>query len=246
MHEPNASTSVSTVQDRDAAYRQHIAAVLLAYTTRNGQVPTTEAYRQIIDVALRSMGTVKNWIAYRVNFPDLASLARIVDRWKIPPELIFPPNLGNLLAGETHEVERHGGLSASADHILVPLVGLSDPTALEQALSSYTRNPQTAVFVRQDSSEMLDEIRPGELMLVDPTCEQVRGSGLYFLRIAVAGQPDKTCTRHVDMLMGEPAVRLRSGSASAVASAETLPLVGGGLPAHITILGKVIGVLRQV
>jgi hypothetical protein len=240
-----AAVTSASMPDKESAYRHYLADTILEYITDQGAIDGPEAYRQVIAVTGRQLSTVKNWLSYRTNLPDLASLARIVEHWAIPTTAIFPPQLSLLLSGVTMSdasaIETPRG--SFADHVLVPLYGAGDAAMIDRALAKYTDHPKSALLVRHEGSDMLDEIRPGELMLVDTTLEQIRGSGIYLLKFAVGGE-QATCVRHVDLLMGEPAVRIRGGSASPATSAETLPLVEGVLR-EVTVLGRVVGVLRQ-
>lgn len=231
--------------DRDAYYRHHVANVILRHVTKDGNREPAEAYRRVMAVTGRALGTVKNWLTYRTNFPDMASVARIVDRFSIPPEDFYPAHLQQLLSGVPEEAPSEGGLAGGEPPVLSPYRP-GDPATVDRALSKYTDHPRSAVFYRQSGSDMLDQIRPGELMLVDPTCEQISGSGMYLLRFSPEGQAETTVVRMVDVLMGEPAVRLSCGSAMPPSSVETIPLVKGGLPPHITVLARVVGVLRQL
>ncbi len=237
-------SSQSSVGDRDAAYRNYVADAILRYATKGGSVDLPEAYRQIMAATGRAIATVKNWLTYRANFPDLPSVARIVEHYKIPPETFFPPNLEQLLAGATLEPAPEP--INPNDPPIISLYRPGDPVLVDKALARYTDHPRSAVFYRQSGSDMLDQVRPGELMLLDPTCEQITGSGMYLLRFSADGQPVKTAVRIVEVLMGEPAVRLSCGSAMPPSSVETIQLVQGALPSHVTVLARVIGVLRQL
>ncbi len=222
--------------------------LILEYATKSSGIDNPEAYREVIRVTGKSLGTVRNWLSYRVNLPDMASMARIVQHWNIPPGALYPPHLGSLLAGQRPAPPSKAELAVASDEtpeqLLISPYGVTDASNLDRAFSKYTERPRSAIWVRHDGSEVVDKVRPGELMLVDASCESLRDSGLYLLRFSVAGQAPKTSVRIVEMLMAEPAVRISSGTATAT-SAETLPLVNGTLPPHISVLGYVVGILRQ-
>ena len=228
--------------DREAAYRQFIADLILQHVTKRGQLDNPEAYKQVMQATGRTLGTVKNWLTYRANFPDLASLARIVLRWQIAPAEVFPLHLEPLLAGLPAEDVPQAFSSWSASHVPLPL---HDPSKLDQALLKYTSHPRSLVYVRQSGIDMLDQIRPDELMLIDPTCEEIRAAGMYMLKFSRPGEAEITCVRNVERSMGDPTVRLSKGTASSPADAEIVPLHQGALPSHITVLGQVVAVLRQ-
>ena len=233
----------SLSDDRDGAYRDYIAELVLEYVSERGQLDSPEAYRRVMQATGRTLTTVKNWLTHRVNFPDVASLARIVQRWQIAPAEVFPLHLEALLAGLPPEAATNVFAGWSDDHVPLPL---HDPSKLDQALLKYTPHPKSAVYVRQSGTDMLDQIRPDELMLIDPSCEEIRAPGMYLLKFARPGEAQITCVRNAKPLMGEPAVQLSMGTAMAPAGAEVVPLSKGRLPSHITVLGRVVGVLRQV
>lgn len=233
--------------DRDAAYRHFVAEVIIKHVTKNGELEITEGYRQLRTVTGKSLGTVKNWLTYRANFPDLPSLGRIIDHYQIPPEAFYPPELGRLLAGTTSAVVLSGPAAQETTHLpIISLYRPGDPSSSDRALAKYTDHPRAAVFYRQAGSDMLDQIRPGELVLVDPTCEQLAGTGMYLLRFSAAGQADQTAIRLVEVLVGEPTVRLSCGSAMPPTSVQMIPLVNGQLPSNIVVLARVVGHLRQL
>jgi hypothetical protein len=238
-----------TSADVDEAYRNYIADLVMEYATERGVLNNNpEAYRRVMAVTGRTLGTVKNWLAYRTNAPDLASLARIVEHWKIPPQAVYPQQLPMLLGTvddsvATLQTENIAG--NLGEHVLISFHGRTDAETIDKALSKYTDQPRSALLVRQVGSDMIDEIRPGELMLVDSAQESINGSGIYVLRISSKGSNDTVCVRFVERLLGEPNVRLRGGSASPAASVETLPLIEGVIPG-VTVLARVLGVLRQL
>jgi hypothetical protein len=68
---------------------------------------------------------------------------------------------------------------------------------------------------------------------------------MYLLKFNAFGDKGTRCIRRVDLHLGELAVRLTCGSAAGSRSVETIPLDQGNLPAHITVLGRVVAILRQ-
>lgn len=230
--------------DIDALYRQYLADLILDFATNGGQVDTPEAHRRIMSVTHRTITTVKNWLAYRVNFPDIGSLARIVAHWEIPPADIFPRGLDGLLSGVTPVSEPDPKTRGINDEHIVPVHSSSDPARLDRLLLKYTDHPRECVYVRQDGSDMLDQIRPGELMLIDPSYEHIRANGVYLLKFMMPDAPDRLVTRNVEILLSEPALRISCGS-GVQQSVETISLANGNLPSKVTVLGKVIGVLKQ-
>ena len=249
MAEADEGEEKGSTTDDDAAYRNYIADLVMDHVTERGVLNNNpEAYRRVMAVTSRTLGTVKSWLAYRTNTPDLASLARIVEHWQIPPAAIYPPQLPSLLGAvsdglSTLQTAINAGFLG--DHVLISLHGPSDADTIDKALSKYTDRPRSALLVRQIGSDMIDEIRPGELVLVDAGSEHVDGSGIYVLRIATKNSTDTVCVRFVERLLGEPSVRLRGGSATPLASVETLPLINGLIPG-VTVLARVLGVLRQL
>lgn len=234
--------------DTESAYRNYVAEVILEYASANRTLDNPEAYRRVMAITGRTLGTVKNWLWYRTNLPDLASLARLVEHWNIPPTSIFPGQLRTLLSGVPLDASSHSFETAAhpgADHVFLSLHGHGDNDRVDQALSKYTEYPQLAVLLRQESSDMLDDIRPGELMLVDTGCELIRGSGIYLLRFDNLEHEPRTHARFVEVLLSRPVARIRGGSASASNGSEEIPISGGEMPG-VTVLGRVVGVLRQV
>lgn len=230
------------------AYRTHIADLIMDYVTDRGALLNNpEAYRRVMNVTGKTLGTVKNWLSYKTNSPDIVSLALIVNHWNIPSSAIFPPNLSQLL-GSFVEDDLHALRTPTAllaDFTFVPLYGSVEPTVMDKALSRYTDRPKTTLLVRQNGGEMNDEIRAGELMLVDAGNEEITSSGIYMLRHGGEGQQSSVIVRYVDRLLGEPSVRIRQGSGSLSTTAETLPL-RNGLIEGVTVLARVLGVLRQL
>lgn len=242
------ATHMQAPFDDEFAYRRYVADVLLEYATESKKLENPEAYRRVMAITGRTLGTVKNWLAYRTNLPDLASLARMVEQWQIPPAKIFPPHLRSLLTGQPDEKSLPVSctdLGANTDQVLISLYGTGDLSRIDVALSKYTDHPQRALLVKHEGGEMLDEIRPGELMLVDTGCEQINGSGIYLLRFAAGGGAPTTHARFVDVLVSEPSVRIRGGSATPSTATEQVPISNGTIHG-VTVLGRVIGVLRQM
>lgn len=244
-------SATSGGKGRDEPYRHYLADLILSYATRNGALDKVEAYKQVMAVTHRSIVTVRSWLSLRTSIPDAPSLARIVNHWKIPPASVFPGNLDALLqgddAGDLKRVDDDEKLrSIEHDHVLVPLYGTKDPTVLDHALSKYTDHPRSTIFFRYDGSEMLDQIRPGELVLVDASTEHISKGGLYLLKFAPPGQRPSVIARFAEILLGEPAVRLSHGSMLSGTSAEVVPLRDDGqLPPSVTVLGRIVAVLRQ-
>lgn len=235
--------------DDESAYRRYIAETILEYATDHKSLDNPEAYRRVMAITGRTLGTVKNWLSYRTNLPDAASLARMVEYWKIPPAMIFPPQLHSLLSGVPFDtaltVTDTAAVNADTDNVLISLYGTGDLAKVDIALSKYTDHPKRALLVRQVGGDMLDEIRPGELMLVDTGCEQIGTSGIYLLRFEAGAGKRATHARFVDVLMAEPFVRIRGGSATPTAGVEHVPL-SDGVIRGVTVLGRVVGVLRQM
>ena len=233
----------------ESAYRNYIADLIMEYVTEHGALHSNpEAYRRVIAVTGRSLGTVKQWLAYRAVSPDIVSLARIVKHWRIPPAAVYPPHLASLLGQSGLEEitqQRVRSNDSLAAYSVMSLLEPSDVATVERALSVYTDRPSSTLLMRQVDSEMADEIRPGELMLVDTSVEQIEGSGIYVLRLAAAGGQEVKCVRKVERLVSEPTVRLRCGSAMANAEVETVPIKDGIVPG-VTVLARVLGVLRRL
>jgi len=240
--EPNVTPS----SDWENTYKAHIAAAVLKAITQDGEIETYTAFRQVVSVTGRTLSTVKNWLAYQSNLPDLASIARICEHWKIGPDVIFPPTLlGRLSVGENTVLDR----SPLADELstveLIPIRS-SDSPANRLAMLFYSKNPEKALFIRQEDSDN-DQLRLGELAMVDPTVEELGGDGFYLLKIRRPGAVGSAiCIRFISTMVGEPTLRLSRSSSSPLESLELIPLVDGGLPGHIIILGKVIAVLRKL
>ena len=242
--------TLSATGDGEETYRHLLADTILSYARNNGELSEAEAYKQIIAVTGKAPNTVRNWLSRRLSFPDLASLARIASHWKIPNDRLIPPNIGSVLGGDTGEkaepieVEALRSLGGP-EHTVLWLYGGLDFSKLDKILSSYAPDPRRIVFVRYLAPDMQDEIRQGELIAVDPAIEAIEGLGFYYLRFSLHGQPDQTCVRLVEPLLSEPAVRVSCGSAMPATTAELIPLKGGRLPSHVTVLGRVVGILRR-
>ncbi|MEO8921578.1 MAG: hypothetical protein ABI330_01885 [Caldimonas sp.] len=235
--------------DVDAAYRNYLADLIMDHATDRGVLRNNpEAYRRVMAVTGRTLGTVKNWLANRTTSPDVASLARIVDHWAIPPAAIYPPQLAVLLGRASEGTLQYEPLpkpESLGEYVLISFNAAADSENAARALSKYTDRPQSALLVRQVGGDMVDEIRPGELMLVDAGQEHIDSSGIYMLRISSQGSNSITCVRFVERLLAQPTVRLRGGSTSSVSTVETFPLVDGVI-SGVTVLARVLGVLRQL
>ena len=88
-----ADQTAMSALDKDLAYRDYVADLILSYITEQRTIGVTEAFRRVTIVTERTLSTVKNWLSTRSTFPDVASLARIVKHWNIPPEAIFRHSL---------------------------------------------------------------------------------------------------------------------------------------------------------
>jgi hypothetical protein len=218
------------------SYKDFIAELILRYITKGGAIKPAHAFHEVVGVTQRSYGTVKNWVIYRNSYPDLESLARIVHHWQIPPEEVFLPGIA------THTTVPP--TVSSGDQLLLPLYGQSNPKIFEAALSLYTDHPQSLMLVRQQGVDMEDEVRAGEIMVVDASQEQIRNSGMYVLRYSAIDGSQSTCTRMVEVLVGQQAASIRCSNARFFNTVETLPLANGLLPSHIVVLGRVQGVLK--
>lgn len=232
-----------TVVDRDAKLRTRIADIIMAHATRNNTLTSPQAIREVCRVTGRSNSTVKSWLHFKATFPDLGSLARIINHYKIPREAVLPDDLADLVEGDVEAAAEPVRL-ALGEEATYSFYAPNDPSSLDRALLKYTEAPRHTLFVKHDSSDMLDQIRPGELMLVDPTCEEITGAGIYMLRFSMPNQPTRSFVRNVEPLMSEPAVRISGGSAS-TSRPEVIQLVQGRLPPHVSVLFRVIGVVRQ-
>ena len=229
--------------DIPLSYKDFVAELLLRYITKGGVIEPSQAFHEVVAVTERSYGTVKNWVAYRNSYPDLESLARIVHHWQIPPEEIF----GVTVEGPRSNAASHtiGPTTGSpGDQLLVPLYGQSNPKIFERALSLYTDHPQSLMLVRQQGVDMEDQVRAGEIMVVDASQEQIRNSGMYVLRYSTIDGSQSTCTRMVEVLVGQQTANISCSNARFFNATETLPLVNGLLPSHIVVLGRVQGVLK--
>ncbi len=229
--------------DADSALRHHVANVVMAHATRNHSLASPKAIAEICRVTGRANSTVKAWFHFRTTYPDFPALARIIAHWNIPREQILPDELSALLSGG-QDPTSEATWRPIGEVATYSFYSPNDAPMLDRALSVYTANPRNTLFVRHDSSDMLDQIRPGELMMVDPSCEQISGAGIYMLRFSMPDQPTRNFVRNVEPLMSEAAVRVSSGGTLS-ASAEVIPLVQGQLPAHVSVLFRVIAVLRQ-
>ena len=231
----------------ETAYKSHVAAVVLKAITQDGAVATYDAFRQVVEVTGRTLSTVKNWLGAQIHPPDLASLARIVEHWKIPAESIFPAKLlGKLSASSSSAVKHVAGIEEDITAVELIPIQSSDSPASRLALLYYSKNPEKALFIRQEDSDN-DQLRLGELAMIDPTFEELGGDGFYLLKIRRPGRAGSAiCIRFISTMVGEPTLRLSRSSTSPIESQETIPLVNGGLPAHIIVLGKVIAVLRKL
>lgn len=242
-----SSAGPAASMEWETTYKNHLAAVILKAITRDGEVATYDAFRQVVEVTGRTLSTVKNWLGAQIHAPDLASLARIVAHWKIPPDSVFPARLLEQLSAPTSPaVKRVAGIEEDITAVdLIPIQSAQSP-ASRLALLYYSKNPEKALFIRQEDSDN-DQLRLGELAMIDPTYEELGGDGFYLLKIKRPGRAGSSiCIRFISALVGEPTLRLGRSSSSPIESVELIPLVDGGLPGHIIVLGKVIAVLRKL
>ena len=225
------------------SYKDFVADLILRYITKGGSIEPSQAFQEVVAITDRSYGTVKNWIAYRNSYPDLESLARIVHHWQIPPEEIFDVTVEGPRASAANHATVPTTVS-SGDQLLLPLYGQSNPKIFERALSLYTDHPQSLMLVRQQGVDMEDQVRAGEIMVVDASQEQIRNSGMYVLRYSTIDGSQSTCTRMVEVLVGQQSANISCSNARFFNTTETIPLVNGLLPSHIVVLGRVQGVLK--
>ena len=241
------ATRPASFAEWETAYKSHIAAVILKAITRDGDVATYDAFRQVVEITGRTLSTVKNWLGAQIHAPDLASLARIVEHWEIPPETLFPASLlDKLSATPSPSAKRIADIEDDITPVNLIPIHSSDSPASRLALLYYSENPEKALFIRQEDSDN-DQLRLGELAMIDPTFEELGGDGFYLLKIRRPGRAGSAiCIRFISTMVGEPILRLSRSSSSPIESVEHLPLVDGGLPGHIIVLGKVIAVLRKL
>lgn len=246
-HEP-IDVEPSEQADTEVAYRHYIADLIMSYASQNKELDNAETFRRVMAVTGRTLTTVKNWLHYKTNLPDLASISRMVQHWHIPPRQIFaqPVEEVGAMASTRWTARESLPFAEPTSQLLVSPYRQRDHSQLDRALIKYTDHPRATLLVRYDSSDMLDEIRPGELMLADPTFEEINGSGLYLLRFNGLAGRQITCVRHVDVLLGERAVRLSCGAALPNAVTETVSLEHEALPPHITVLAKIVAVLKHI
>ena len=249
---PESQAAESPGSLSNSVYLDYLADVLLEYLTDGGRKTNLpEVYRDVMSVTDKTIGTVKNWLTYRTHSPDVASLARIVAHWSIPSAAIFPNRLTEILDGQAAELPP-SSTSETGAIPLITLYGPNDKQAVNRVLRPYTDHPNAAVFVRKEGSDMREEIGTDQLMLIDSSSERVDASGMYLLRFDEPGSP--VVVRHVDRVFGERSpsteqsaeqgrVALRGGSLSTAPPVITA-LVNGVIP-NVTVLGRVVAVLRQ-
>ena len=139
--------------DWEAEYKAHIAAVILKAITQEGSIETYTAFRQVTVITGRTLSTVKNWLAYQSNLPDLASMARICEHWKIAPEAVLPPKLLVKLSEGASAVSSRAPVEEELSSVEIIPIRSSDSPANRQALLLYSKNPEKALFIRQEDSD---------------------------------------------------------------------------------------------
>jgi hypothetical protein len=163
-----------------------------------------------------------------------------MSHWKIPAEVLFPPELLVAPSGEARSFAETPLIRELEAFNLFPTRHHAGALAT-QALNFYTAHPEDSIWIRQPESDNND-IRQGELVLIDPSIETLTDNAFYLLKIGHPGDKNtKMCIRFLRRMISEPAVRLSRSDESADNSAEMLPFVNGSLPSHITVLGKVCG-----
>jgi hypothetical protein len=186
--------------------------------------------------------------------PDLASMARIVSRWAIPPDQVFPGALVSamrLSSGDSTAADppaaHVGGASASAEAAVLLPSGRNDLQSVKAALQRYSATPEALIFVRQEGTDATGVVEHGELMLIDASVERIMGSGFYVVRIAGPGGRTTVALRMVQALMGRQAVKVSAASQSLANLWEEVPLTAQGtFQEGITILGRLVAVLRSL
>ena len=231
-------------------YRHYLTELLVSYVTDNGSLEPTPAYRKVMRVTGKTYGTVKNWLQYKVNLPDVESLARIANHWQIPPEQLLPAHLASLIGASDDPAYptplNVNGLMSRSDQLPLSLYSPANPTNVDKALAAYTQNPKATLFLRQSGTEMQDAIRAGELMLLDASMENIVSSGIYLLKLTAPDGSETTLVRRVEMLLGQGVVNLSCANSSVGSNVEAVALRNGALPSHITVLAKVVAVLKQI
>lgn len=252
----------------ESAYRDHIARVVLGYvdsanreaalakgTAPGGEQPLVkDAVQQLMEVTGMSLSTVRNWFRRKTGMPDLASMARIVSRWGIQPDEVFPPSLidgmrlsGSSSAAVDQSAPHSGTASASADAAVLLPSGRNDVLSVKAALQRYSANPESLIFLRQEGTDATGVVEHGELMLVDASVERIVGSGFYVVRIAGPGGRTTVALRMVQALMGKQAVKVSAASQSLANLWEEVPLnADSTFQDGITVLGRLLAVLRSL
>jgi hypothetical protein len=253
----DSDTSKASAFEREghklnAPYRRYVGDLLARYATRNGSLEPPEAMAELVAVTGKSLSTVRNWLVYRQYLPDLESFAKIVLHWRIPATEVFPADLENILLSEpphdTKPIASQGVAPPGAfdirDAVMFSPFGNKDQSVVIKALSKYTDFPRSTMFVRMESADMEEKIRIGEIMLADCSDEQISRNGMYLLRYTGQSGAVHTCVRMVIVLAGQNLAKLVCLNPLFSSSDETVPLVDGQLPSHITILGRVAGLLH--
>jgi hypothetical protein len=243
-------------QAAEAAYRDHVARLVLSHveTAAGESALVKDAVHQLMDVTGMSLSTVRNWFRRRSGMPDLASMARIVARWSIAPEEVFPPNLLGTMRLSTQPAEdqqcapTHGAsASVIGEAAVLLLSGRNDALSVKAGLQRYSATPEALILVRQEGTDSTGVVEHGELMLVDASVERIIGSGFYVLRVPGPGGRTSLALRSVQPLLGREAVRVSAASQSLASFWEEVALgPNGSLQNGITILGKMVGRLQSL
>ena len=248
-NKPDRETQLlsSIDEELDTVLKAHITPTILKAITKNGQIEPYTAFREVMAVTNRTLSTIKNWLAFGTNVPDFVSLVRIWVHWNIPTDTLLPASLVTKLSakeGSSPVVNKEPWASELEALDLIP-TSTSDTPAKRQAMAFYSKNPEKTLFIRQEDSDN-DQVRPGELFMIDASIEELRGDGFYLLKINRIGtQSSSVCLRFISMMVSEPAVRL-SRSSTSTDGVEVIPLQGGTLPPNVVVLGRVIAVLRKL
>lgn len=235
----------------EQAFRDHVAQVVMHHV--GTEVDLAESrHRALVELAAttgRSLSTIKNWVNYRTGSPDLESMARIMARWKVAADDVFPPHLLRALStGPDAPAAPAAEMPIAAkDAVVLRLSGRNDVAQVSEATQRYSDRATGLIFVRQEGHDAAGVVEAGELMLVDASVERIERSGLYILRIPGASGDNVTVLRTVHRLVSKSAARVHVAGQALSSFGEELDLTAEHtFVTGIAVLGRVVAVLRAV
>jgi hypothetical protein len=246
---PSASADSEPAADGSAspeyvAFKDHVIDLFRSVILRTHT--QAEAIKEVSSVTKRSRAAVVNWLNNRLNLPDAYAIRNLLQHYRIDPRAVFQwtPEGGATWQGNQEPSMPASRSPAASESVHrgsgIPLVDFlrREPT-LGLLLTRYSPHPESCALILQETDEMAEDIRKGELVLVDTSVDSLAGTGTYALR-----RGGRTFVRLIEQKISEDIAVLRCGNPRY--RDETVRVDTAGTLEGLQVLGKVVGSIKQL